>query len=687
MTLAKRSVIAISIPVFVISLLIFCVINSTIQKYVNNIERAQLSLKAESIVLSINNELGNKGRVLNDVNSFVKAMFNDSALIERALVDISAQYPDTNGFYAGFSDGRYIDGGGWVPDEGWDARTREWYTCSINVSDRVVFSSPYMDSDTGLPCVSLCRSLQNSAGENGGVVAFDFSFNIIDDLVNREVAENQLCFIIDSHGNFVYDKKYSTEDSLLRIEGGKYAELARVLLKDEKIFEAFSFEGTKYYFDSVGIENTDWHLVIAIPQIEVVKFSHMVRTVLIIGFAFLLFAVLIFTVILLTKATSPLRHTALAFMDISQGNADLTTRIAVSSKDEVGLVISGFNDFITKLHGIVSKIKDSNMLLKKVDSDLQLSTHNTSSSIAEIISNIESVGGQIAKQNDCVNETNGAVNVISNSVESLEAMISNQVNSVSQASSAVEEMIGNITSVNDSVALMYNSFEEFTAQTQQGVEVQQNVDKFVTQITEQSKLLQEANAMIASIASQTNLLAMNAAIEAAHAGESGKGFSVVADEIRKLSETSTAQSKTIGVQLKNIGDTISNIVTSSSESSRIFNSVSEKIMHTNDLVRQIKAAMDESQVGSQQILESLSIMSSATSEVRESSSKMSAEKDQINTQIQKLLEVTESMRNSVSEMQSGADEIQKTGSVLTEISSQVRQSIDDIGEQINEFKV
>ncbi len=379
-----------------------------------------------------------------------------------------------------------------------------------------------------------------------------------------------------------------------------------------------------------------------------------------------------------------------AVKDLSSGNADLTKRVTLKGRSifpVFGQLVENENIFIEKLQNIIDNIKVSEQSLTAVGENMTSSTQNTASAITQIISNIESVHGQITQQTENVQETAGAVNQIAANIDSLEKMIRQQAEGVAQASSSIEEMVGNIQSVNTSVDKMADSFGQLEQQSQSGQEKQMAVNQMIHEIEDKSKMLQEANQAIASIASQTNLLAMNAAIEAAHAGEAGQGFAVVADEIRKLSETSTAQSKRIGEQLKSIQASILDVVNGSQDASNAFTVVSNEIGNTNQLVNEIKIAMSEQNEGSKQVIETLRVMNVSTTEVSNAAQEMIEGNKLIFQNIAGLQESSGTMKISMDEMATGAKRINESGEELSEIVNRVKDSINEIGEQINQFTV
>ena len=436
-----------------------------------------------------------------------------------------------------------------------------------------------------------------------------------------------------------------------------------------------------------SIENTDWVVILIAPYSDFFGgISDLFRIMLIMAAVALVFAALI-VVLVVNSVVRPLRNLRGAIQEIATGEADLTKRLPATSKDEIGDVVDGFNSFSGKMQTIVGDVKHSKENLVVAGKDMRPASVNTASAITEIIANIESIKKQIENQGQSVNNTAGAVNEITGNIESLDRMIVGQDQIVTEASSAVTQMISNIGAVNVSMDKMSDSFENLHTSSQDGFKKQQAVNDRVKEIENQSQMLQEANAAISAIAAQTNLLAMNAAIEAAHAGEAGKGFAVVADEIRKLSETSNSQSKTIGDQLENIKLSINTVVTASSEASSTFEEVSALLSETEKLVMQIKDAMKEQDEGSAQVIEMLRRMTDSTAEVRSAGVEMREGNKLILSEMQALQDASTAMLKGMDEMSVGARKISETGTALADISSQVQDSIVEIGTQVDLFRV
>lgn len=348
-------------------------------------------------------------------------------------------------------------------------------------------------------------------------------------------------------------------------------------------------------------------------------------------------------------------------------------------------LVTPIGNFASSISKIISSISESEKILQETGSELQKATGETTTSISEIFKSIDGVSAQIAKVNGGVEQTDGIVRAIIGRIDGLDEMIQAHGESVSMASAAVEQMIGNIDSVESSVEKMATAFGCLLDDSKNGTARQEAVNERIKEIESQSNMLQEANQAIENIASQTNLLAMNAAIEAAHAGEAGKGFSVVADEIRKLSETSTSQSKVIGDQLKKIKDSIGGVVLDSAQSKLAFESLAKRIEETNHFVQQIKFAMDEQQEGSKQIDESLHSMNDSTLEVRDATTEMNKESQTIIDEIIGLRENSSQMTQKVSEITRSANNIKRTGDELSEIVDSVNDAMEKIGEHVRQF--
>lgn len=578
----------------------------------------------------------------------------------------------------------------------------------VLVSDRDYFknvasgkASFYIDNpskgrSTNTVVFHLAVPVKNKKGELTMIFVAIMSIDTLQQEIEKvQIGESGFAYVLSSDGTII---AHPQKDKLMTNSyiNGEYnrtslgmQEITRKMLNGERgMGTVTSLENKSidqiYY---APVRNTNWSIAVSVPKVQILSTSKkIINFMVFIYIASSILLALIFSAILFI-IIKPIQILKESVTDISKGDADLTKKIELKAKNEIGEVVTGFNNFMGKLHEIISNVKDSKSKLQNIEEMMKNEVSETASSINQIIANIQNVTSQLGDQTNAVDGTASAVTEISQNIESLNHMIENQSLGIQQASSAVEQMIGNITSITTNVEKMSNSFDRLEENAKIGISKQNLVNEQISQIEEQSNLLFEANNTIASIAEQTNLLAMNAAIEAAHAGEAGKGFSVVADEIRKLSETSTQESLTIGDNLKKIQTSINDVVVESNDAKNAFANVSQTIQETDQLVHQITDAMTETQEGSKQINNALRLMNDSTSEVRTASIEMAEGNKTILDEISLLQQATNVMKDCVSEMSSGATHITDVGNNLTSISQTMGDSIKQIGNQIDLFKV
>ena len=455
--------------------------------------------------------------------------------------------------------------------------------------------------------------------------------------------------------------------------------------------------GTDVYYDEIQKEkyaasyqavfDSDWVVICVAPYSDFYGgLTVVLHSMIGIGVVALIIAFLV-GLFVVNFAIKPLQNVGSAIKEIASGDADLTRRLPVGTKDEIGKLAAGFNDFTEKLRSIVSELKGSKDDLHSYGEQLGKMVQDNADFLGEMINSIKGVNDEISNQHEKVGDSAGAVEMISQAVQTLRDLLEKQEQGVEQASSAVTQMIGNITSVSNSVEKMAGEFEALQGDVDKGIAQQHEVNTQIQEIEAQSKMLNEANKVISSIASETNLLAMNAAIEAAHAGDAGKGFAVVADEIRKLSETSAAESKKISAQLKSILGAISGVVDASSLADRSFTAVADKIQGTGNLVREIKLAMEEQSEGSKQIGDALSYMNDATAQVRTASDGVDQSRQGIISNIDALKASSDVVKGQVESMSGNIKNMEESDTSLLNITTSINGSIYRIGSQIDQFKV
>jgi methyl-accepting chemotaxis protein len=574
---------------------------------------------------------------------------------------------------------------------------------SIPLTDRQSAGNPYVrkvqGKDTLLVCIT-APIIHPQTKEVLGCVGLNCDLNSLQSVVNQTIKENNeiaymavytgdgtilSSFVPDRVGKNIRDGDRSLfsnhmEEVVAAITEGRdirVAEYSSVLDTDlEIVMHPFTISKASAWTLCVGTPKS----IILTEVTAMQTFTIIIALVSIIVVALIIYFVL-------ANTTKPIVKVALTLKDISEGDGDLTKTVDINSKDEVGDLARYFNATLAKIKNLVVTIKTQTVDLFDIGTELASNMTETAAAINQITSNIQSLKQQTVNQSASVTETHATMVHITENVEMLNGHVDKQAASVAQSSVAVEEMLENIQSVTGTLTRNVENVKTLADASEVGRSGLQDVASDIQQIARDSEGLLEINAVMENIASQTNLLSMNAAIEAAHAGEAGKGFAVVADEIRKLAESSSEQSKTISSVLKKIKDSIDKITRSTDAVLNKFEAIDSGVRTVSDQEENIRNAMEEQGQGSQQILESVSQLNELTHQVKNGTEEMLQGAREVIGESHNLARVTQELTNGMNEMATGAEQINIAVTRVNDITGQNKENIDVLVKEVSRFKV
>jgi len=369
----------------------------------------------------------------------------------------------------------------------------------------------------------------------------------------------------------------------------------------------------------------------------------------------------------------------------SNESVDLKKKVSILNFDETGKITENFNSYLGVLRFMIEEIKTGTTTLRHNETILGTVMVDAETKLSEINASVETTDLGMEQQAGATEDCSAAARQIASRAETLHGAVTRQTASVGNSSAGIEQMIANIGSVTSNVERINGACENLLGSANRGKGRIAESNDLIGKVVESSAVLHDANRMIAAIAAQTNLLAMNAAIEAAHAGSAGAGFAVVADEIRSLAEKSTKQSSIVNGQLKDVRTAIENAVTASSEAASGFDEVLALIETVTGMEQENARAMQEQRTGSDQVAETLRDMQQTTESVNEAAGFLTADVESLDDAVGRLVSSSEQVKKEMGAIREDTERMNDTFNGVTRIKTKNDEIFSNLAEQVNRF--